>query len=585
MTHRLALIAVVVVVAVCLSSVQQAAAFQLRPKAVKVVGTAKKNSYLWKPTRSGVIGSTVGFARVSKSADECDRRKCGDCKYAVAFTADGGDTFHLDDRSEVEKFCGAGGLIIADELAVKCVGRYLRKTDASPANEDLGLDSVPEQLVYATRKFTFKPNADSSTLPSIGVSESDEDVIYYGLPNISAVADGAGKGEMAAVDKLFFGDTIATFSSPKLGVVLGRNVEVLLTNGTYVHAFYRSLDNGTSWDFVSIVPFPMGIDSAVHALGSTKAMLVAGAPGKYRQVTTVYMGNRWEREENVTYGTPLSAYTSEYATTIYGGLRGRPGLHGMAAGTKRGTEKTLNYADMHNRMVARMRKLAVDDDADSTSEKPTPDPWALQPLPAHVTNFSSHYVSAATFGDCYTSPLDSNGCASSSYTGIISLKNDTVFAFYDMLRGGYSPSTTDADAPAPDQTLFVMKMHLNETKEFTEKLDKLKEEARAEEKRQEAEKQRKEAAKELERKKRRERREKIRQDKVKKAEFAKLDERNIQLAKMHFEEDGDVIVVRDVRMEYVEHEKDTFFDEIVSPSSVPAADQNEGGLQDDEGEA
>jgi len=553
-------------------------AFQLRPKAISVVGTSKKGEFLWKPTRSGSISDKVGFFRVSKSADECDRRKCGDCKFAVAYTADGGDSFHLDDRTEVEKFCGSAGLINVEELSVKCVAKFLKKSEAIPANEEVGLEAIPEQFVYSTRKFTFVPNTDASSKPTILISESDDDVISFGPANITAV----DSEELAAVEKLYFGDTIATFTSAKLGVVLGRNVELLLKNGTYIHAFYRSLDNGTTWEFVSVVPFPMGLDSAVHALGSTKAMLVAGAPNKYRQATTVFMGNRWEREENVTYGTPLSAYTSEYATTVYGGLRGRPGIHGMAAGTKRGTEKSLNYADMHNRMVTRMRKLGSNDDEVSDSDKPTPDPWALRTLPSHATNFSSDFVSAVQFGDCYTSSSDKEGCASSSYVGVVSLKNDTVFAMYDMLRGGYSPSTTSEDAVAPDQTLFVMKMYLNETKEYNDKLDKIKEEEKAEEKRVENERLRKEAAKELERKKRRERREKIRQDKVKKAQFAKLDQQNIEVAKKHFDEDGDMIVVRDVNMEYIEHEKDTFFDGIIhgtTPEDSGAVADAEVGME------
>lgn len=522
-------------------------AFVLRPTSVSVIGSAKKGQYLWKPQRAISLSPTIGATRVSLSKDDCDDR-AGECQYAIVFTTDSGNTFHIDERAEVSDFCGLGGVKLADEakksVSLTCVTSKL--VEKAPTDDK-------HALAYATKVFTFVEGSDK-----VEVTEGNAPAVFN-APTAGELAVTAE--DTAFATRIYMGDTIATFDGPTSKGIIGRNAEVTLANGTAIHAFYKSADSGASHEFVSYLPFPMGVESALHVTGATKVMVIAGESGNFKQAVSVFLGSRWEKIENVTYASPLSTFSSELGTTIYGGLRGRPGLVGMAAGRKRGTEKLVDFAALHNRATSRMiNGEAVDEngalvvpegtDVHSTFFKNTP-----------VGNFSSDFLNATEF-DCSAggSIEDVNGCATSSYTSILSFGNgSTIFAIYDKLNNGYNPSS----GALGEQTLYAMKMFLNETKEMREAEEKAKEEERAEEKRKAAEEKRKQAQREAEQREREKKRKKLRADKKKKRDFRKMDKENIEREKAflaaHAGEE-DIAIIRDVQNDFIEQERDTFFD-------------------------
>lgn len=504
-------------------------AFVLRPSALSVVGTAKKGQYLWKAQRAIPLTPTIGAVRVSLSKDDCDDRK-GECKYGIVFTTNGGETFQLDDSPAAANFCGLGGtkFVAEDEsyATVTCPDTL------GAASSDNG------SLSYSTKVFTFTAGGNK-----VEITNGKEPLII-GQPNIS---------DIPAATSVYFGDTIATFEGAASKGVYGRNVELTLNNGTAIHAFYKAVNNTQNWEFTSLIPFPMGTESALHVTGATKVMVIAGDSNNFTQAVSVFLGSRWEKIEPVTYSSPLSTYSSTLGTTIYGGLRGRPGLVGMAAGRKRGSEKLMDFAKLHNKVATRMT-------TEGTNSVP-------------IGNFSDAFINATEF-NCVAggSVSDDDGCASSSYTAILPMGNgSTVFAIYDKLTNGYNP----ASGAEGEQTLYAMSMELNETKEQKEVDDKLKEEKEAESKRKAAEERRKQAQRDAEERERQKRREKNRADKAKKKRFAKMDKAAVAEAKKYFEMDNDIIIVRNVDLDLIEQERDTFFDAFKAGAAEAEVEEEE----------
>ena len=572
-------------------------AFVLKPSSVAVIGTAKKGQYLWKAQRSVSLSQTMGAVRLSLSKDDCSDRKA-ECRYAVAFTTDSGETFTIDDRPEVSDFCGAGGVkTVAEDkqsVSLTCVTAKVDEKAAADAAAAAASSSdadaaVPTFIAYATKVFTFTAGSNAIT-----VADGASSVVFKGpspadfapptysdpTPEETAAAEAAAK---VTATSLFMGDTIAAFDGPTSKGVLARNAEVTLSNGTVLHGFYKSTDAGATFEYVSALPFPMGTESGLHVTGATKVMAIAGDSGNFKQAVSVFLGSRWEKVESVTYTSPLSTFTSDLGTTVYGGLRGKPGLVGMAAGRKRGTEKLVDFAALHNRVTTRMLAgeaydvetgLAVVPEGTSVTET------FFKNVP--VGNFSTDFLNATEF-ECVEggSTADVDGCATSSYVSVLpfGVNGSTVVAIYDKLANGYNPASGTLDG---EQTLFAMKLFLNETKEMKEAEEKIREEERAEEKRKAAEEKRKQAQKEAEQREREKKRKKIRADKKKKREFRKNDKANIDrekafLAALPPAKDGeapeDVVIIRDVLNDFIEHERDTFFDAFGPDAEKIAAEE------------
>eukprot|EP00758_Cryptobia_borreli_P002964 Tbor_TRINITY_DN3423_c0_g1::TRINITY_DN3423_c0_g1_i1::g.3668::m.3668 len=504
--------------------------YTIKPTSLTAVGHAKKGEFLWKPSRALTINSQIAFTSVSKSKDDCGRRSTPSCKYAVLFTTDGGDKWNLDTSDAIRNFCGSQGIVNVDKATISCFSKQIEEKNTE------------ESITVGYRVYQFLD--EQVKLLESGADADLPTEAVFNIKNFSLPADqeyGVNMPLKTPV-KLRFGDRSARF---KEGNTLGINIELQLANLSYIHTFFKSIDNGLTWTFVSIVPFPFGYDTAIHVISSTKSMILGGVPNNYTYATSKYIGEDWGAIKNASYSSPLSTYTSEYFTTIYGGIKGRPGLHGMAAGAKRGSEMMLDFSLYHNRLVTLM--------ADAQGA-------AIEP---YYSNFSREFQMADKF-DCAVggSKKDSDGCATSSYTSVLSLKNDTVFVIYDKsIDNGYNPST----GKNTDQTLFVMKFFLNETKEYDEYIKKQEDEKEREEKKKLNEEKRREAKKEAERQKRLKRREKRKEMKRMTSEYREMQQGSIEEAKKGFAIDQDPIIVREVDLDYIEQEKDIFFEDLVPP--------------------
>jgi hypothetical protein len=453
--------------------------YVLKPQELLTVGSAISGQRFWQPSKVVTIGST-GLFRVSLSEDQCTE----DCQSAAIVFNEQGEFKQFP----FNQFCGSGGIVSAN--SVICHGAQASRNASG---------------VFVKRiEFTVSGlNLDENPLSELSFFETPE----------------------VAPHALSIAPNIVYFPERQVYVATG---DLTLENETRIHAFFRSKD-GVAWNMTSVVPFDFHKDAAIHRLGETKLMVIVGHPGNYSQATSVFLGSRWEKIENVSYAVPLTTWSSTYHTTLYGGVRGRPGVHAMAAGPKKGSEKPIDITQWHNRLAAKQDN--------------------------GISNFTAEYKAANRF-ECLSpfSTDDADGCASSSYVAMTSLGNGSIFFFYDKLDNGFGPATADRTS-----TVFAIKAHLNETKEENEHQAKLEEKLKEVEREKQREEARKLAQKEAEERKRRDRREKVKQDKAKRATFLEMDRVNLENALRYSQLDGETVIVRDVDPEFVEIEKDTFF--------------------------
>lgn len=452
--------------------------YVLKPQEIFIVDSAPAGQRFWQPSKATSLGTT-GLLRVSRSADQCVEN----CESAAVLFNEAGvfKTFMFD------QFCGSGG--IASDSSIVCYGRQ---------------SSTNETGVFIKRLEYVVSNL---ALTEVALDE----LAYFETPAL-------------APTQLRLAQNVVYFPERQVYVCTG---DLKLENGTSIHAFFRSKD-GISWNLTSHVPFEFHPDATIHRLGETKLMVIVGSPGNYSQATSVFLGSRWEKVENVSYAVPLTTWSSRFHTTLYGGVRGRPGVYAMAAGPKKGSEKPIDITQWHNRLATKQGEIA---------------------------NFTSEYKETTRFecGEPFSS-VDGDGCASSSYVTMTSLGNGSIFFFYDKLLSGFGVASDTKDS-----TVFAIKAHLNETKEENEHLAKLEEKEKEIEREKQREEARKLAQKEAEERKRRERREKVKQDKAKRATFFGIDQVNWDDAARYAKIDGETVVVRDVDPEFIEIEKDTFF--------------------------
>jgi hypothetical protein len=456
-----------------------ACGYVLKPHELFTVGRAAPGERFWQPSKAITIGD-IGLIRVSRSHDQCNE----DCKNAaVLFNHDGNfNVFNYD------LFCGGGGVV--NNESIVCFGKQVTSNESG----------------IHVKRVEYTVNQGELTQKSL------EEDSFFSVPGFEH-------------ESLRVASNVAHFPERQVYVCTG---ELKLTNGTKVHAFFRSSD-GVHWNMTSLVPFDFHPESTIHRLGETKLMVIAGSPGNYTQATSVFLGSRWEKVENVSYAVPLSTWVSPFFTTLYGGVRGRPGVHAMAAGPKKGSEKPIDIAHWHNRLAAKQDQ--------------------------GILNFSTEFKESTRFAcDDPFSTEDSDGCSSSSYVAVTSLGNGTVFFFYDKLESGFSEATKERTS-----AIHAIKAHLNETREETEHAAKLEEKKREAEREQKREEARRQAQKDADERKRRERRDKVKRDKAKRAAFFELDRGSVENAAKYAKQDGEVIIVRDVDPDFVEIEKDTFF--------------------------
>lgn len=470
------LVELVVVALLCASC----SAYIIKPVSLHSLGSAPVGEYFWQPSHPIPLEDGSVVVRVSRSEDACT-----ECKASAVVFRDDGTTASF----QLDHYCGSGGLI--SESTVSCfVGESAQQSEGQFTVKRVAFELSSQQIVEVERE---------PALFSVG----DMDVARIQLAN-----------------------NVMYFPEKAVYTVNGK---VTLANETVVHVLFRSTDS-TQWSVTSIIPFPFGRFSTTHRLGETKVMLMSGEPGNFSQATSVFLGSRWEKVENVSYAAPLSAWWSKYNTAIYGGIRGRPGVTAMATSSKKGSEKPIDVTDLHNKLAAKQEGA--------------------------FTNFSATYKTATAF-NCLTAPLsidDEDGCASSSFVAVTSAVNGTVVLFYDKLDNGFNAADVQRTS-----TVFAIKLSLNETKEENDYLAKVEEKKREAEREKAREEARKKAQQEAEERKKRERREKNRRDKAKKAEFALRDKVNMEAAVNNMALDGEMIVVRDVDPDYVDVEKDTFF--------------------------
>lgn len=453
--------------------------YVLKPNELLTIGRASPGHRFWQPSKSVVIGD-VGLVRISRSEDQCTES----CKYSAALFNEEGE-FKIFDY---DLFCGGGGVLTTN--SVVCHGEQV-------SSDETGI--AVKRVEYSVGDFHLR-------------EEVLEENAFFNIPDMIPAT-------------LKVAHNVVYFPEKQVYVCSG---ELLLANSTILHAFFRSAD-GISWNMTSVVPFGFNREATIHRLGETKLMVVAGSPGAYMQATSVFLGSRWEKIENASYAVPLSTWVSPYHTTLYGGVRGRPGLHAMAAGPKKGSEKPIDIAQWHNRLATKQE--------------------------LNIANFSQEFKETTKFSceDPFSSE-DADGCASSSYVTMTSIGNGSVFFFYDKLENGFAPASEQQSS-----VVHAIKAHLNETKEENEHLAKLEEKKREAEKEKQREEARRQAQKEAEERKRRERREKVKQDKAKRAAFHEMDRVNFESAIPYTQLDGETVIVRDVDPDFVEIEKDTFF--------------------------
>lgn len=475
-------------------------AYVLRPRAVGTVGRSQKGGHFWQPSRAIAL-SPFGIAlRVLTAPEDC--AETNTCTYVAAYSADEGDSWHVEEK--FTEFCGTGGVLENDVL--RCTSEQViddgNDTVVTYTQKDY---SIQKGGLIRGQKFIEKKHSRHAT--------------FENPPGVE-------------VASLRLGDTVVPF--PDKGLFL-RDGEVVATNGTRLHVMYKSND-GHDWNFVSVVPFPFGVESSLQRIGDTKVLLQAGRPGNYTQAQSIYLGTRWEKIQTVEQPSLLSTYMSPFFTSIFTGVRGRPGVFAFAAGGKKGSEKPVNIADFHNRLVEKSKAERTDG----------------------ASNFSAAFLNATEFR-CLDKPHSKegeDGCESSSTTAIASPKNGTVLVFYDKLHSGFAPA--HGDNHDEGSTVHVMKLDLNETKEEKEHEEKLAEDVKRRVREAVAEEERIKARKEQEERRKKERREKHRKDKERRALFFERDAPALAQATADAEKDGEFVVVRDVDTDLLDIEKEVY---------------------------
>lgn len=474
-------------------------AYVIKPVSLHTVGKAKPKTRLWKPTRAHAFGPTSAAVRLSTSPESCHADNS--CRYVTSYTADDGSSWTV--MEEYHDYCGSAG-VFQNNILHCMAGQIV----------DDNNDTV---VTYRQVAYTIKT---AGLISSASMDRHElETPSTYANPSEDVVI----KSIRAT------GETTPYFEDKGLYF---RNLALELENGTEVHALYRSTD-GHNWEFVSYVPFPFGEESAIFRWGETKLYIIAGRPGNYTQAESIYLGLRWEKVAESKFSTLMSSYVSPYYTSIYTGIRGRPGIFAAAQGSKKGSEKPINVVDQHNRMV---RKIA--------------DGLA----PEDATNFTEEYKNG-THGevDCHLDPHPVEGCESSSYATLASTQNGTVFIFYDKLHNGFREATEEATS-----TVHALKLSLNETKEQKDYEDRVAAEKKRKEQEKIQEEARRKAEKEAEERRKRERREKRRKDKERRAAYRNIDAAYVDRAREYMQQDDELVVVREVDSKWIDLEKDMY---------------------------
>jgi hypothetical protein len=480
-------------------------AYVLKPVSLHHVGRAKPGKRLWRPDRALSFGPELAAVRLSTSHYHCAAD--GSCEYVTAYTADDGKTWEV--KHEYTDFCGTAGILGQDRV-LRCITKQLL---------DDGLEDI---LTFSQHGFSIAPAGifSSAAMNRLAIPE----VAIFNKPPTE---------EKAPQDIIAFGDQTANFEEYN---TYFRNVNLLLANGTEAHALYKSED-GRNWTFVSYIPIPFGEESALMRWGDTKLYVIAGKPGNYSQAESIYMGLRWEKVQASKFSNLMHSYTSPFYTSIYTGLRGLPGLWAAAQGSKKGSEKPINIAELHNKMVKKLLEGLA---------------------PATATNFSQAFLTNNGTADfiCANEPHSTDpthGCESSSDATLTSTQNGTIFMFYDKLHNGFGHS--EEDKP---QEVYALKLHLNETKEQKEHEERIEAEKKKKEQEKAYEEARKKADKEAAERRKRERREKKRRDKERRAQYTLMDEANLERAREEMKKDDELVVIREVDPAWVDLEKDFF---------------------------
>ena len=531
------------------------AAFEMSPLGVFVVGKAAKGEYLWRPDSFVLLNNGSIAGKVSTAgATGCEGvevahvgEEFSTCPYAVAYSADWGRTWHIYKGKNAGHFCGAAGVVRDGKLF--CAGAALPAADGTPPD------------VHSRKEYQWEitgtpaaPDTKPESQAALRVTLTDSVVQF------------SHAGAPSPIVSLIPGGTVLRYDDRS---TLLRNAHVSYGNGTAAHAFFKSTDEGTSWQFVSYPPVDFTPHTRLIKSGETRAMLLAGDESNRTSVSSLFLGTRWEKVEQAMFHLAPHLYVSDYNVQIFAGAHPRPKALTVHATTgKKGTAQNFDLVATHNNALeAHKERLApygvraYSDAFGDTIKKPYEKNAEGKDLAPLVT------CSATGPAD------DAMGCATSGLVALVGTgEHSTFVAIYDQTFNGWGPSGIapaagglsallgggGGDKTAPAMTVYATIMRVNDTTERAE----YEERVVAESKRKENEKQTEadaEALREKMRQKLANSKAETRKKQKERRDAFKAREARFQAQADAYEAlDGERIVVRAVDPEYVDIEKDVY---------------------------
>nr|CCC94385.1 unnamed protein product [Trypanosoma congolense IL3000] len=283
------------------------------------------------------------------------------------------------------------------------------------------------------------------------------------------------------------------------------NAVISKANASSHHVLFDSVD-GFNWNFRSKIPFDALDDSALMMRGTNRLMVSTFNATHHYVAFSGYLGRWWGPAHNVSVRGLPSTLTVTNGIILESGLSNKTGvleLTGLVEGKSK--VKVVSLIELYKNVTS------------------------LDQIPG---NFSSGCVNELP-------------CLTSSQVVLSSFNEGNVTVFFDFVS-----TTTNR------KTIAVLSLAVNDTEEQNERLEELR---KYEEEMRKKEEERLKYIKELEERRQREREEKLRREQERLANFQDADKENINIALSRLAEDGEMIVVREVDMETVDLEKQSFF--------------------------
>ncbi|KAJ9443983.1 hypothetical protein DIPPA_19232 [Diplonema papillatum] len=474
-------------------------------KPVKVGESANGESHFWRP-RGGVgFGPNKAVISVQTRGERCScggedstlpacEKPCTSNTYML--TTDGGNKFTK--VTSTEHFCGT------KSVAAEADGAFLRL-----CGEEAQQEVFENGIKMPVTQWSVTAGGMLSS-PELVAMKVDKEVTVWtqSIKRDEPVSVHFGNSVLELKDKrLHFRLATVKYPDETLPVVL------------------KSQDGGLTWLYVSKLPIAVEDKNTIERSGENGLRLhVKNADHQVWRLTSKTLGRKWDNATIVTEFQNLPALVTSAFTTILSGGRAGPAM--LTLGSKKGSEKPFNLVAEHNEQAP---------DADDYTEE----------FLTTAKNFEN-----TTSCSAHPFPTDTEKCQSTGMVDAVPLGNPDgnqnltdYLLCYDKLGGGWrGPREGESQ-----DSVYCMKATVDETAEYKAYLEK--EKKKEEKKQQERESRRRaeEYAEQQRQRKKREKREKDKKLKEKRLKWEALDIiNNVQPAKRYEEEDGDLVIIRDM---------------------------------------